>query len=131
MISIREFCTRVHIGIYIGRRAFNAAGARASGFKISADMSPYCHFAARILVAGSTEFKCIPPLASGSNEKLLWRGLIEGHWNDRFQIIHRSRGMNPAESGDFYAAWGAFHLSVRLPIVWRQQHGAEVCRYGT
>ncbi len=67
---------------------------------------------------GATEFKCAPPIRSGTDRDALWAGLANGALN----LVATDHSPAPPSMkcpGDFVRAWGGIaSLELSLPVVW-------------
>lgn len=99
------------------------ASARREGVQVTAETCPhYLTLSAEDIPAGSTAFKCCPPIREASNRDLLWRGLQDGVIDcivtDHSPCTPDLKGL---DTGDFGTAWGGIaSLQVSLPVVWTE-----------
>jgi allantoinase len=120
----REFGTRVHIVHLSSSDALPLLReAQSAGVKITAETCPhYLHFAAELIPAHATEFKCCPPIRERENREKLWQGLADGTIDMIVSDHSPCPGeMKVRETGDFMAAWGGIaSLQLRLPVTWTE-----------
>lgn len=95
--------------------------AKAEGLPFTVETCPhYLTFAAEEIPAGSTQFKCAPPIRSMENRELLWRALGRGVID--FVVSDHSPcapELKKFEAGDFLTAWGGIAgLQFTLPAMW-------------
>jgi allantoinase len=115
---------RVHVLHLSSARALGAlSAARADGVRVSVETCPhYLSFAAEQIPAGSTQFKCCPPIRGKGNRSALWEGLTSG----TIDIVVSDHSpctvdLKQLELGDFAAAWGGISsLQLGLPAIWTQ-----------
>ena len=99
------------------------AAARVDGVDLTVETCPhYLTLAAEDILAGSTAFKCCPPIREQGNRDELWRGLTEGTID--YVVSDHSPStpeMKFAGDGDFALAWGGIaSLQLGLPLVWTE-----------
>ncbi len=95
--------------------------AKAEGLPFTVETCPhYLTFAAEEIPAGSTQFKCAPPIRSQENREELWRALGRGVID--FVVSDHSPcapELKKFEAGDFMTAWGGIAgLQFTLPAMW-------------
>ncbi len=99
--------------------------AKAEGLPVTVETCPhYLHLCAEGIRDGATEFKCAPPIRSGTNREGLWAGLREGVI-DLVATDHSPcpPEMKRADDGRFNVAWGGIaSLSTALSVVWTEAH---------
>ena len=95
--------------------------AKAEGVRITVETCPhYLSLTAEEVAAGSTQFKCCPPIREKANQDELWEGLLSGII-DLVVSDHSpcTPDLKRVEEGDFQSAWGGISsLQLGLPIVW-------------
>jgi allantoinase len=99
------------------------AAARREGLPITVETCPhYLYFAAEDVPAGSTQYKCAPPIREAENRERLWQGLRDGTID--FVVCDHSPctpALKRFDTGDFMAAWGGIaSLQFSLSVVWTQ-----------
>ncbi|XP_077261820.1 allantoinase, mitochondrial-like isoform X2 [Temnothorax americanus] len=78
----------------------------------------YLTLAAEEIPAGSTEFKCCPPIRGKSNREQLWHGVKSGTI-DMIVSDHSPCVPELKTRGNFLTAWGGISsLQFGLPLVW-------------
>lgn len=97
--------------------------AKRAGVDLTVETCPhYLTLAAEDILAGSTAFKCCPPIREQSNRDELWRGLDAGMID--YVVSDHSPStpeMKFAGDGDFSLAWGGIaSLQLGLPLVWSE-----------
>lgn len=117
--GVRAHILHLSSGDSLGR----IAAARASGIDLTVETCPhYLTLAAEDILAGSTAFKCCPPIREQSNRDELWRGLEAGTID--YVVSDHSPStpeMKFAGDGDFALAWGGIaSLQLGLPLVWSE-----------
>jgi allantoinase len=97
------------------------ASAKDAGLPVTAETCPhYLTFAAEGIPAGSTLFKCAPPIREAENRERLWQGLEDG----TLDLVASDHSPCPAaaralDTGDFFAAWGGIgSLQLGAAAVW-------------
>jgi len=115
----RETGARMHV-LHVSSE--EAVTALASGPEsLTGETCPhYLTFCAEEITAGSTPFKCAPPIRSAEHREALWEGLAEGVLS---MVVSDHSPAPPEvkriESGDFGSAWGGIgSLQLRLPATW-------------
>lgn len=99
------------------------AAAKDAGLPVTAETCPhYLTFEAAEIPAGSTLFKCAPPIREADNRERLWEGL-EGGTLDLVASDHSP--CPPADraldTGDYFAAWGGIaSLQLGPRAVWTE-----------
>lgn len=97
------------------------AEAKREGVKITAETCPhYLTLTAEEVPAGSTAYKCCPPIREGANRDLLWQGLQDGTI-DCIVSDHSpcTVELKDVETGDFGTAWGGVSsLQLGLSLIW-------------
>ncbi|MFW6039728.1 MAG: allantoinase AllB [Gemmatimonadota bacterium] len=99
------------------------AAAKDAGLPVSAETCPhYLTFAAEEIPAGSTLFKCAPPIREAENRERLWEGLEAGTLDlvasDHSPCPPAARAL---DTGDFFAAWGGIaSLQLGPRAVWTE-----------
>lgn len=94
--------------------------ARQRGLPLTVETCPhYLTFAAEEIPASATEYKCAPPIRSGTERDALWEALIAGDI-DLVASDHSPCPPNLKRThGDFFAAWGGIaSLQTSLAAVW-------------
>jgi len=97
------------------------AAAKHAGLPVSAETCPhYLTFAAEEIPAGSTLFKCAPPIREAENREHLWQGLEAGVLDlvasDHSPCPSSARAL---DTGDFFTAWGGIgSLQLGAAAVW-------------
>ena len=117
-----KFGAKVHI-VHVSspRSARLVADARASGVRASAETCPhYLFFEAADIPAGATEFKCAPPIRSGSDRDGLWAALESGALS---MIVSDHSPCPPSmkrrDVGDFFVAWGGVaSVQLGVSVIW-------------
>jgi allantoinase len=105
--------------------------ARREGIDMTVETCPhYLVFEAQAIAAGSTQFKCCPPIREADNREDLWAALRRG---DVDCVVSDHSPCTPElkrlDIGDFGAAWGGISsLQLGLPAVWTEarQRGHEL-----
>jgi allantoinase len=99
----------------------SVAAARRAGVDISVETCPhYLTFDAEHIAAGSTAFKCAPPIREARHREGLWAGLADGGI-DMVATDHSPAppALKSVDAGDFVAAWGGIaSLQLGLAAVW-------------
>jgi allantoinase len=118
----RETGCRIHIVHHSSADALPMLRrAKSFGLPLTVETCPhYLHFAAEDIPAGSTEFKCCPPIRERENRERLWEALRDGTID---MVVSDHSPCPPAmklrEEGDFMKAWGGISsLQFRLPVMW-------------
>lgn len=117
--GVRAHILHLSNGDSLGR----IAAARAEGIDLTVETCPhYLTLAAEDILAGSTAFKCCPPIREQGNRDELWRGLAEGTID---YIVSDHSPSTPemkfAGDGDFALAWGGIaSLQLGLPLIWTE-----------
>jgi allantoinase len=99
------------------------ASAREAGVPMTAETCPhYLTFAAEEIPAGSTTYKCCPPIRERDNREALWDALRDGTIG---QVVSDHSPCTPQlkklEDGDFMAAWGGIAgLQLGMSAVWTE-----------
>lgn len=94
--------------------------AKRRGLPLTVETCPhYLTFAAEEIPDRATEYKCAPPIRSGSERDGLWEALIAGDI-DLVASDHSPCSPNLKRThGDFFAAWGGISsLQTSLAAVW-------------
>jgi allantoinase len=99
--------------------------ARRAGAPVTVETCPhYLTFAAEEITAGSTAFKCAPPIRGAAEREALWAALGEGEI-DLVATDHSPAppAMKCMHDGDFVRAWGGIaSLQIGLSAVWAGAH---------
>ncbi len=118
---MEEVPTRVHIVHLSSASSLEIIrDAKRRGLPLTVETCPhYLTFAAEDIPDGATQYKCAPPIRSGSERDALWDGLIAG---DIDLIASDHSPCPPAmkeSKGDFFGCWGGItSLQVTLSAVW-------------
>jgi allantoinase len=117
----RKYSFRLHIVHLATALALKElAAAREQGLPITVETCPhYLHFVAEEIPAGSTVYKCAPPIRSRANREGLWQGLRDGV----IDLIATDHSPCPPsmKQGDFRQAWGGIaSLSVAISVIWTE-----------
>ncbi len=118
---MEEVPTRVHIVHLSSASSLEIIrDAKRRGLPLTVETCPhYLTFAAEDIPDGATQYKCAPPIRSGSERDALWDGLIAG---DIDLIASDHSPCPPAmkeSNGDFFGCWGGIaSLQVTLSAVW-------------
>ena len=117
---------RIHVVHLASADALASLGAaRRAGADISVETCPhYLTFDAEHIPAGSTAFKCAPPIREARHREGLWAGLAGGEI-DLIATDHSPAppALKAVDAGDFVAAWGGIaSIQIGLAAVWT---GAE------
>jgi allantoinase len=94
--------------------------AKQRGLPLTVETCPhYLTFAAEEIPDRATEYKCAPPIRSGSEREGLWEALVAGDI-DLVASDHSPCSPNLKRThGDFFAAWGGIaSLQTSLAAVW-------------
>ena len=118
----RETRARVHIVHHSSSDSLDLLRkARAEGLPITVETCPhYLTLTAEDISAGSTHFKCCPPVRERENREKLWDAIADGTID---MVVSDHSPCNPElkklESGDFMDAWGGISaLQFSLPVMW-------------
>jgi allantoinase len=113
---------RIHVVHLASADALASLGvARRAGADISVETCPhYLTFDAEHIPAGSTAFKCAPPIREARHREGLWAALADGGI-DLIATDHSPAppALKSVDAGDFAAAWGGIaSLQLGLAAVW-------------
>lgn len=120
----RKTRCRVHVVHLSSAEAVAALrAAKQEGLPVTAETCPhYLALSAEEVPAGSTQFKCCPPIREKANQERLWDALRERV----IDFVVSDHSPCPPElkepaSGDFLKAWGGISsLELLLPVVWTE-----------
>jgi allantoinase len=120
----REYHFRLHIVHLSASEALHELKvARSEGLAVTVETCPhYLHLTSETIPDGATAFKCAPPIRSGQNREMLWKGLRDGV----IDLVVTDHSPCPPEmkrfkEGNFRAAWGGISsLSMALPLMWTE-----------
>lgn len=99
------------------------AREKAAGVRLTVETCPhYLALTSEEIRAGSTLYKCAPPIREAANREALWQGLRDGVI-DLIVSDHSpcTAHLKDLERGNFAEAWGGISsLQLALPVVWTE-----------
>lgn len=120
----REYRFRLHIVHLSASEALHELkAARSEGLTVTVETCPhYLHLTSEAIQDGATAFKCAPPIRSGENREMLWKGLRDSV----IDLVVTDHSPCPPEmkrfkEGNFKTAWGGISsLSMALSLMWTE-----------